>query len=81
MNKILLLILTVTNYQLSAGEEEGTGTPSNNSATSNKTVYQLVCTSEQGSTQQDNSQYCVLVPVLPNDWINQPVIIYIIFLK
>ena len=63
MNKILLLILTIVSYQLLAGEEEGTGESITNQTTINETVYQLVCTSELDSTQQNNSQYCVLVPI------------------
>lgn len=65
MNKIILLLLILSSI-VSAGEEEGSGTTPNSAAT-NETVYQLVCISisEQNySTQQDNNQYCVLVPVL-----------------
>ena len=64
MNKIILLLLILSSI-VSAGEEEGSGTAPNSAAT-NETVYQLVCTSvsEQDSTQQDNSQHCVLVAVL-----------------
>jgi len=58
MNKITLLLLIVSSM-LFAGEEEGSGTPSSN-ATSNETVYQLVCAPV---ATQDNSQSCVVVKV------------------
>lgn len=65
MNKIIILLLLSINLIAIAGEGEGSGTTPNTTAT-NETVYQLVCISisEQNSTQQDNNQYCVLVPVL-----------------
>jgi hypothetical protein len=64
MNKIILSLIILSTMVV-AGEQEGTGEPSNSAAT-NETIYQLVCT-PVNSTQQDNSQYCVLVPVLTND--------------
>ena len=62
MNKTILLLLIVSSM-LFAGEEEGTGTPSSN-ATSNATVYQLVCTPV---ADQESSQNCIVVEVQTNN--------------
>ena len=62
MNKIILLLLTVSSLVF-AGEQDGTGTPSDN-ATSNETVYQLVCAPV---ADQESSQNCIVVEVQTNN--------------
>ena len=58
MNKTILLLLT-TSSLVFAGEQEGTGTPSDNT-TSSETVYQLICTPV---ADQESSQNCIVVEV------------------
>ncbi|MCF6359081.1 MAG: hypothetical protein L3J54_14885 [Draconibacterium sp.] len=64
MNKTTLLLILVSQSVFSAGEE-GTGAAPESS--SDGTNYQLVCTTNTDSAQQDNNQDCILVPVTTGD--------------
>ena len=64
MNKITLLLI-IFSLPIYASGEHGTGNAPE--STTDNINYKLVCTATTDSTQQSNSQNCVLVPVASNN--------------